>query len=99
MRETVVQSLDRDDPPGEGGGYPLQCSGLENPTDCEAQGVAESDTTEWLLLHFTSCIEWMHTPIIALVILYLIVLYIFLLQLTVSFTFCICIFLHVYIAK
>ena len=51
MRETVVQSLDRDDPPGEGGGYPLQCSGLENPTDCEAQGVAESDTTEWLSLH------------------------------------------------
>ena len=31
--------------PGEGKGYPLQCSGLENHR--------ESDTTEQLTLHFT----------------------------------------------
>ena len=32
--------------PGEGKGYPLQYSGLENSMDCVAHGVAESDTTE-----------------------------------------------------
>ena len=32
--------------PGEGKGYPLQHSGLENPMDCAVHGVAESDTTE-----------------------------------------------------
>ena len=36
--------------PGEGKGYPLQCSGLENPMDCIVHGVAESDTTEQLTL-------------------------------------------------
>ena len=30
--------------PGEGKGYPLQYSGLENPTDCIAHGVAKSRT-------------------------------------------------------
>ena len=30
--------------PGEGNGYPLQYSGLENSTDCTAHGVAESQT-------------------------------------------------------
>ena len=38
--------------PGEGKGYPLQYSGLENPmdyTDCK-----ELDVTEQLSLHFTS---------------------------------------------
>ena len=35
--------------PGEGKGYPLQYSGLENPMDCIFHGVAkESDTTEQL---------------------------------------------------
>ena len=35
--------------PGEGKGYPLQCSGLENPMDCIVHGVTkESDTTEQL---------------------------------------------------
>ena len=34
--------------PGEGKGYPLQYSGLENSTDCTVHGVAESDTTEQL---------------------------------------------------
>ena len=32
--------------PGEGKGYPLQCSGLENLMDCIVHGVAELDTTE-----------------------------------------------------
>ena len=36
--------------PGEGKGYPLQYSGLENPRDCIVHGVAESDTTERLAL-------------------------------------------------
>ena len=36
--------------PGEGKGYPLQYSGLENSVDCIVHGVAESDTTEWLSL-------------------------------------------------
>ena len=30
--------------PGEGKGYPLQYSGLENPTDCIMHGVAKSQT-------------------------------------------------------
>ena len=32
--------------PGEGKGYPLQYSGLENSADCIVHGVAESDMTE-----------------------------------------------------
>ena len=39
--------------PGEGKGYPLQYSGLENSTDCIVHGVTESDMTERLSL---SCI-------------------------------------------
>ena len=38
--------------PGEGKGYPLQYSGLENSMDCTGHGVAESDTTEQLSLTF-----------------------------------------------
>ena len=38
--------------PGEGKGYPLQYSGLENSMDCIVYGVSESDTTEWFSLHF-----------------------------------------------
>ena len=30
--------------PGEGKGYPLQCSGLENSMDCIVLGVAKSQT-------------------------------------------------------
>ena len=34
MQETQVQSLSQEDPsPGEGNGYPLQSSCLENPMD------------------------------------------------------------------
>ena len=36
--------------PGEGKGYPLQCSGLENAMDCTVHGITESDTTEQLSL-------------------------------------------------
>ena len=32
--------------PGEGKGYPLQYSSLENPIDCTGLGCKESDTTE-----------------------------------------------------
>ena len=38
--------------PGEGSGYPLRYSGLENSMDCIVHGVTESDTTEQLSLHF-----------------------------------------------
>ena len=36
--------------PGEGKGYPLHYSGLENSMDCIVHGVAELDTTEQLSL-------------------------------------------------
>ena len=36
--------------PGEGKGYPLQYSGLENSMDCIVHGVTESDMTEQLAL-------------------------------------------------
>ena len=36
--------------PGEGKGYPLQYSGLENSIDSIVHGVTESDTTERLSL-------------------------------------------------
>ena len=37
--------------PGEGKGYRLQYSGLENSMDCIVHGVTESNTTERLSLH------------------------------------------------
>ena len=39
--------------PGEGKGYPLQYSGLENSMDCVVHGVAESQT---LLSAFRCCL-------------------------------------------
>ena len=40
--------------PGEGKGYPLQYSGLENSTDCIAHGVTKTQTQlKRLLFHFT----------------------------------------------
>ena len=39
--------------PGEGQGYPLQYSGLENSMDCIVRGVAKSQTRLRLSLHFT----------------------------------------------
>ena len=44
MRETWVQSLDWKDSPGEGKGYPLQYSGLENSMDYTVHGVSKSQT-------------------------------------------------------
>ena len=38
--------------PGEGKGYPLQCSGLENSMDCIVHGVAKS-RTQLSNFHFT----------------------------------------------
>ena len=38
--------------PGEGKGYPLQYSGLENSVDYSPGGCKESDTTEQLSLHY-----------------------------------------------
>ena len=40
--------------PGEGKGYPLQCSGLENSMDSMVHGVAALDTTEQLSLQSLS---------------------------------------------
>ena len=42
--------------PGEGKGYPLQCSGLENSMDCIVHGVAKSQI-RLNDFHFTSCHE------------------------------------------
>ena len=41
--------------PGEGKGYPLQYSGLENSMDCIVQGVTKLDTTERLSQYIQSC--------------------------------------------
>ena len=46
---------------GEGKGYPLQYSGLENSMDCTVHGVTELDTTERLshtldFLLFPKCV-------------------------------------------
>ena len=41
-----VQSLSWEDSPGEGKGYPLRYSGLENSMDCPC-GRKEPDMTEW----------------------------------------------------
>ena len=43
-QDTWVQSLFWEDSPGEGNGYPLQYSGLENSMDCIVHGVAKSRT-------------------------------------------------------
>ena len=50
MWETWVQSLGWEDPPGEGKGYPLQHSGLENSVDYSPWGRKESDMTEQVSL-------------------------------------------------
>ena len=49
MQETWIRSLGWEDPPGEGNGYLLQYSGLENSEDRGAwqaivYGIAESQT-------------------------------------------------------
>ena len=53
MWETWVRSLGLGRFPGEGNGYSLQYSGLENSVDCMVRGGhKESGTTERLSLHF-----------------------------------------------
>ena len=44
--------------PGEGKGYPLQYSGLENSKDWIVHGVAESNTTERLSLSYASLLTF-----------------------------------------
>ena len=44
MQKTWVQSLGWEDSPGEGKGYPLQYSGLENSMTCIVHGIAKSQT-------------------------------------------------------
>ena len=44
MHETYIQSLGWEDPLGEGKGYPLQYSGLENTMDYIVHGVTKSRT-------------------------------------------------------
>ena len=44
MWETWVRSLGWEDSPGEGKGYPLQYSGLDNSMDHTVHGVAKSQT-------------------------------------------------------
>ena len=44
MQDTWVGSLDWEDPPGEGNGYPFQYSGLEDSMDCKVRGVTKSWT-------------------------------------------------------
>ena len=44
MWETWVRSLGWEDPPGQGKGYSLQYSGLENSMDCIVHGAAKSRT-------------------------------------------------------
>ena len=46
MQETQVSYLGQERSAGEGKGYPLQYSGLENSMECIVHGVAESDTVE-----------------------------------------------------
>ena len=59
MQDTQIQSLGREDSPGEGNGNPLQYSCLENPMDGEAwqatvHGVAKSRTrwSGFYIFHF-----------------------------------------------
>ena len=48
--------------PGEGNGYPLHYSGLENSMDPTVHGLKESDTTERLSLFYPDCPTlWHHS--------------------------------------
>ena len=55
---------------GEGKGYPLQYSGLENSMDCIVHGVAKSRT--WLSnFHFHTFKIWFHSSIVQTILKYL----------------------------
>ena len=49
--------------PGEGKGYPLQYSSLENSMESIVHGVAESDATEWLSLSLSLSLKAMSAAI------------------------------------
>ena len=66
MQETWVQSLGWDDPPGEGKGYPLHYSGLENSMDSIVHGVAESDMTEQLSLKGYALYDFIYITLFAM---------------------------------
>ena len=56
MQETRVQSWGQEDSPGEGNGYPLQCSCLENSIDRGARqatvhGIAVTHNWETFTFH------------------------------------------------
>jgi len=55
----LIPGLERS--PGEGKGYPLQYSGLENSMDCSPLGHKESDTTERLSLSYIYQTHTQHT--------------------------------------
>ena len=46
--------------PGEGQGYPLQCSGLENSMDCTVHEVAKSWTWQNDLQFLSLCVKTLH---------------------------------------
>ena len=50
--------------PGEGKGYPLQYSGLENSTDCIVNGVAKSRTrlSDLKKITFLLVVHWKNLP-------------------------------------
>ena len=52
-------------PPGEGKGYPLQYSGLENPMDYSPWGHKELDTTERLHFHALEKAMATHSSVLA----------------------------------
>ena len=52
---SLIPGLERS--PGEGKGYPLQYSGLENSMDCIVHGVTES-RTQLKDFHFTLVAQW-----------------------------------------
>ena len=51
--------------PGEGKGYPLQYSGLENSMDCIVHGVAKSQT-RLRDFHFYLLVEIRESPLVAI---------------------------------
>ena len=63
MQETLVLFLDQEDAPGEGKGYPLQYSGLENSMDCIVPKVAKSQMTEQLSLAHSLYIMCHEVPV------------------------------------
>ena len=57
-----IRSLGWEDPPGEGKGYLLQYSGLENSMDCVVHGVAKSRTrlSKWTELNWAFSLIFSH---------------------------------------